>query len=103
MADTINIITSEFDTFQVERTFLDAAGEPRAVISGVLCNIDTKPGLLAAGLAFCQPLDPALMEDWPVYTDVEVNGIPDRWWNITNDPALVKAAREKLSMAKQES
>lgn len=92
MADTVKIIESVFDTFKFERAFL-AADQPRALISGVLCNLDTKPNLLELGLAFCQPTNPTLAEDWPVYTDVEVNGVADRWWNVTADPETVRAAR----------
>ncbi len=102
MGNEVKIVESVFDNFQVERTFAtqrDGESELHAIISGVECLVDAKPSHLAAGLVFCQPIDPRLAEDWPVYTDVLVNGHPERWWNLTDQPELVRAVREQLQPA----
>jgi hypothetical protein len=91
----VEIIRSNFDTFTVERVFVSApGGELRAVVSGVECRLGTKPTLVSAGLVFCQPIDPALAEDWPVFTDLRIGGIEERHWNFTDHPQLVSAAHE---------
>jgi hypothetical protein len=96
MEDTIKVIKSEFNNFTFERAYV--VGErPIGVISGTICNLYSKPYLLAAGLAYCQPLDETLTEKWPVYTEVEVNGVAKRWWHITTDPATVNAARKLMA------
>jgi hypothetical protein len=96
MEDTIKVINSEFNNFKFECAYV--VGErPIGVISGTICNLYSKPYLLAAGLAYCQPLDETLTGKWPVYADVEVNGVAKRWWHITNDPATVNAARKLMS------
>ena len=55
----IQVIESETGGLQFERAFvLEVAGVPvaRAVVGGVLCNIETRPGPLADGLAFLNRL-----------------------------------------------
>jgi hypothetical protein len=94
MGNEVKIVESVFDNFQVERTFTterDGATELHAMVSGVECLVDAKPSHLTSGLVFCQPIDPRLAKDWPVYTDVEVNGHPERWWNLTDQAELVRA------------
>ena len=100
----IQIIESCFDTYKFERAFVarTAGGpsaddprllEPVAIISGIACRLDGKPSHLAAGLACCQPLDQHLAEHWPVFTDVLVDGVWERWWNMSDDPGVVSAVR----------
>lgn len=94
MSNAIEILRSEFDTFSVEQTFVTPAGELRAIISGIECRIGTKATLVADGLVFCQPVDPALAVFWPVFTDLVIGGVEERRWHFTNQPALVAAARD---------
>lgn len=97
MGNEIKIVGSVFDTFQVERTFAterDGQPELHAIVSGTECLVDAKPSHLRAGLVYCQPIDPVLAENWPVYTDVLLNGHQERWWNLTNDAKLVAACEE---------
>lgn len=91
------LIAENRDTLVFERAFIaDSNGVPvpRAIVGGVLCNIDTKPGPLADGLAFCEPVDPRLAEDWPLYLDTDHG----RLWNFTRDPSIVAAARRFARM-----
>lgn len=92
----MRVIESDLDTFRFERAFVAGTEEvprPVAVISGVECTIETEPGPLRDGLAFCQPLNPRLAADWPVSVLIEKDGIEDRRWNMTAEPAIVAAAR----------
>jgi hypothetical protein len=95
MGNTIKVVASDFDTLKFERAYLEG-DQAHGVVSGTICNLNSKPTLLDAGLAFCQPLDPGEAENWPVYSDLETGGVVGRFWNITNDPATVQAARELL-------
>lgn len=102
----IKVIESDFDTFKFQRAFVvDADGRgalaAHAMISDVECLVDTKESLLAARLAFLQPLDPVMVENWPVYTDVVIDGHQQRMYNITNHPKVVAAAErfEELKAA----
>ena len=101
MAEPVTIIATDFDDLQVERIFVaDADGRPemRATISGVECLVDTKDTLLDAGLVYCRPTSIALQDNWPVYSDLMVNGVQDRYWGVAAEPRLVTAARRFASL-----
>lgn len=95
----MKIHESNFDTFEVDRTFVTAQGEPRAIVSGVECNIETAPGPLADGLAWCEPVNSALAAHWPIYVDAEKDGARARYPNFTTQPRIVAAARRYLALA----
>lgn len=92
----MKIIESDLDTFKYERAFIterDGAPCPVAVLSGVECCIETKPGPLEDGLAYCQPLRAELAENWPVSVTVERDNHREQLWNMTAHPGIVAAAR----------
>jgi hypothetical protein len=97
MADDVKILDSDFDTFKFERAFVASHwGEliAVAVVSGVECNISTKPLLLHLGMAVCDPIDQSLVENWPVYVDVEINGLARREFGLTTNPGVLMAAKK---------
>lgn len=88
------ILETNFDTLKIERCYIggtDEAPEALAVVSGVLCTIETSAAYLREGLAWCEPR--AEREDWPVYTDVVRSDGYRRLDNVTTEPRLVAAAR----------
>jgi hypothetical protein len=90
------IVESNLDNFVFEKAFVVATPggpAPRALVGGVLCNIETKSGVLADGLAWCEPVDRTRAESWPVYTDLVIDGVSRRMWNVTDERGVVKAAR----------
>ncbi len=92
----MKIIESDIDTFEFERAFIierDGAPCPVAILSGVECCIETKPGPLEDGLAFCQPTRRDLTADWPVSVVIERDARRERLWNMTAEPGIVAAAR----------
>lgn len=96
MGEPLKVLGSDFDTLVFERAYIaEAPGgpAPRAVVSGVECNIESKASHLAAGLAFCEPVEARWAENWPVHTDVLCNGVADRWRNMTSQERIVRAAR----------
>lgn len=101
VCNVVKIIESHEDGFTFERAFIASQGDclvPRAVMGGVLCNIDTKPAPLADGLAWCEPLDGRDADAWPLCVIVEkqtAEGSPYRetLWNMTAHPSVVAAAR----------
>lgn len=104
MAGTVQVIAANEDDLVFERAFVDAVNGvlvPRAVMGGVLCNIQTEPGPLADGLAFCEPVDPEAAQNWPMYLDVDLGAGEERLWNFTRNPSIVAAARrfEELNRA----
>ena len=71
----MKILASENDGFEFERAFVGELGgiaKPIAVMSGVVCNIDTDSDALADGLAHCEPLAPRLAREWPMSVVVVV-------------------------------
>lgn len=96
MANKARIIESNFDTLQFERAFITedplAPGHfvPRAIISGIECDIQSKPTLIEDGLAFCEPVHPNPY--WPIYTVIERDGMVQRFDRLTNHPKIVAAA-----------
>lgn len=98
----IKILASNFDTFRFQRAFIadnDGRPAPRAIVSGVECDIDSKESLLNAKLAVCQPTDDLLAQHWPVYTDVEIDGARKQLPNITDNPQVVAAAQHFRDLA----
>lgn len=96
MSARVKILDANEDNFIFERAFVaeqSGVPVPRAIMGGVLCNIETKPGPLADGLAFCEPVNPELAQDWPFFVDVDRGTGPERLWNITRNPRVVAAAR----------
>lgn len=90
------VLESNLDGFRFERAYIagsEAEPRPVAIVGGVVCNIETEPGPLADGLAFCQPLNPAMAQDWPVNVLIEKDGHVDRRWSLTDDAGIVGAAR----------
>lgn len=94
----MRVIESNNDGFEFERAFVgerDGAPVPIAVMGGVECSIETKPGPLLAGLAFCEPLNVKLAQDWPVFVRIQDEGGVERTiWKMTADPKVVAAARQ---------
>ncbi len=94
--DILKIIATDFDDLKVERIFVvDADGEPElhALVSGIECRIEAKPILLQAGLVTCLPVSQADEENWPAYSDLELNGVETRYYGIVQVPRLAEAAR----------
>lgn len=94
----MRVIESNNDGFEFERAFVgerDGAPVPIAVMGGVECNIETKPGPLLSGLAFCEPLNVKLAQDWPVSVRVQdgEDGAERTISKMTADPKVVAAAR----------
>lgn len=93
----VKIIRSEMDTLRLDYAkieHVDGSMLPVATVSGIRCNIDTKPGPLADGMAYCQPLDSAFADAWPMSVVVRFDGGAETvLWNMTTDPGIVKAAR----------
>lgn len=108
--NSLRIIESVEDDFVFQRAFVaeeDGVLVPRAEISGVLCNIETKPGPLKDGLAFCQPLNVA-PDHWPNYVRVERptaegQAYAETLWNFTAKPRVVAAARRFNDLVNQGS
>ncbi len=93
----LRIIESVEDNYTFERAWIareDGALVPRALFGGVLVNIDTKPGPLADGLAWCEPIDGTPADAWPVHVRVERDGIEETLWTMTANPRIVAAARQ---------
>jgi hypothetical protein len=77
---------------------------PRALVGGVECDIETKPGLLDDGLAWCAPVDVEAHPDWPLSVRVEKQRTDGSTYeetleNVSADPFLVRAARRFLELA----
>lgn len=98
--DTVKIIGSDGEVgFDFERAWVGGRGgfpAPRAVVGGVECNIETKPGPLADGIALCEPV--ASFPDWPVWVEIERkhdDGTVDHQtlWGFTDRADVVAAAR----------
>jgi hypothetical protein len=92
----MKIIANDDGGYQFERAFiaeLNGAAVPVAMMGGVEFNIDTKPGPLADGLAFCQPYNPRLAQNSSVSVLVDRGSGPEWLSNLTNDPRIVAAAR----------
>lgn len=71
-----------------------------ARVNGVLCRIETPPGLVESGVARCYPAYGQDMAAWPM-------GIRVRWaestreetlWGHTSEPRIVAAARRYLEL-----
>jgi len=58
--------------------------------------IETKPALLAAGLAFCQPIDGEPWRDWPMAVIVQRDDspFPEQLEYLTTNPRVLAAARK---------
>jgi hypothetical protein len=99
----MRVIESNLDGFEFERAYIatiDGAPVPVAIMGGVECRIETKPGPLMDALAFCQPVNPKLADDWPVSVTVEDPENGERvLWNMTADPRVVSAARRYWELA----
>lgn len=96
MAEPVKIIATDFDDLEVGKIFvadLDGRPELRALVGGIECRIEAKPSLIEAGLVSCLPIDPAEEENWPAYSDLEVNGVQSRYYGIALVPRLAEAAR----------
>jgi hypothetical protein len=68
---------------------------PRALVGGRVCNIDTRTGPLADGIAFCEPIDGEPWNDWPmdIIVKKEEDSLPERMYSCTTNPRIVAAAR----------
>ena len=97
----MKILTSENDGFEFERAFVGELGgvpKPIAVMSGVVCNIDTDSDALADGLAHCEPLAPRLAREWPMSVVVDRGQGEERLWKFTADPKVVAAVQAYAAM-----
>lgn len=93
----MKIIESNTEGMAFEAAFIreeNGALVPRCVFGGHICNIDTKPGPLADGIAWCQPVDGTPEEEWPLWVKIEKDGFEDTRFNMTDDPRVVAAARK---------
>lgn len=95
----LKIIESVEDNYTFDRAWIaEENGElvPRALFGGVLVNIESKPTLLEAGIAFCEPIDGTAPDAWPVNVRVEhqEDGFQESLWNCTGNPRIVAAARK---------
>ena len=74
---------------------LDGGACPFARVGGRVCVIDTKPGPLADGIAFCSPLDGEPWNDWPmdIIVKKDENSLPERMYSCTTNPRILAAAR----------
>ncbi len=98
MAQTaVIVIESDFDNFEVGRIFVaDEDGQPalHAMVNGIECFVDSKPTLLAQDLVTCIPIDGMPVSELPIYSDLEINGVRDRYWGIARQPRLAQAVRD---------
>ena len=92
MAAAIHLMASDFDPLRVDRVFVNASGDLRAVVSGVECRLATKEIFIAAGFVFFQPLGPGPARLRLIFSKLLVRGIEQFFWCITTDPRLVNAA-----------
>lgn len=100
----IQVIESETGGLKFERAFvLEVNGVPvaRAVVGGVLCNIETRPGPLADGLAFCQPVDGTPEDAWEMAVRVRKDGFEETLQDMTDMPEIVAAARRFAELRDQ--
>lgn len=77
---------------------VDGGLVPLAEIDGRVCYIETKPTLLAIGIASCVPTD-GHGDDWPHVVEVEVDGEVRPIWDATTDPGVVAAARKWATLS----
>ncbi len=85
--------------FEFERAFVrvdDFGAHPVGVFGGVECLILTKPALLEAGIACCNPVNG---NEWPLSLRVEVDGQAQVLNEVTADEMAVKAARKFMELA----
>jgi hypothetical protein len=97
----MKILRSDNYGFEFERAFvgeLSGFAKPFAVMSGVVCSIDTDPDALADGLAFCVPLAPRLRHEWPMSVVVDRGHGKERLWKFTADPKVVAAVQAFAAM-----
>ena len=91
----MRILQSDTYGFEFERAFvgeLSGFAKPVAIMGGVVCNIDTDPSALADGLAFSEPLQPRLRNEWPMSVVVDRGHGRERLWHFTADAQVVAAA-----------
>ena len=97
----MKILTSENDGLEFEHAFVGELGgvpKPIAIMSGVVCNIDTDSDALADGLAHCEPLAPRLAREWPMSVVVDRGHGRERLWKFTADPKVVAAVQSFAAM-----
>lgn len=104
--DTVKIIGSDGEAgFDFARAWVggrDGFPSPRAVVGGVECNIETKPGPLSDGIALCEPV--ASLPDWPVWVEIErtrADGSVEKQtlWGFTDRAGVVDAARRFAALS----
>jgi hypothetical protein len=95
----MKIIASDIEPgFEFQRAWIAEGPQPRALMGGIECVIETKPGMLADGVAFCEPVDPEVAINWPLSVIVEKSRpdgstYPTTLSNATDRPEVVRAAR----------
>jgi hypothetical protein len=97
----MRILRADNYGFEFERAFVgEVSGVPKpvAIMSGVVCNIDTDSDSLANGLASCEPLQPRMAREWPMSVVVDRGHGKERLWNCTADPKVVAAAEVFAAM-----
>ena len=92
MTATIQVIDPQLDALRIERVFVHASGDLRASVSGVECCVGTKETLVQSGLVMFEPLDARLAQARPIFSRMNVSGVPDRYWCVATDSRLVNAA-----------
>ncbi|MBL9174134.1 MAG: hypothetical protein JNL10_11410 [Verrucomicrobiales bacterium] len=102
----MKIIASDDEPgFEFERAWVGGREphlEPLALVGGIACRIETKPGPLQDGIALCQPVEG--FPDWPVWVMIErshEDGTVDRQtlFGFTSRPGVVAAARRFQALA----
>lgn len=89
------------DPLPISRIWIGEIGGvsvPFAEIGGVICDIETKPALLASGLASCNPRDPDRAAHWPMQARVlyrHSDGSTEEkiLEEVSAEPRLVSAVR----------
>lgn len=103
----MKVIEANDDTLVFERAFVardeDGGFVPRCFMSGIACELGTKPTTLDAGFVPCWPLESRLQDDWPVSVTLQKETADGGEYvevlqNATGNPRAIAAVRKFLDL-----